>query len=460
MHKLSQQSARIEKGDTKASSTGSVGIGVVVLILSLVTARGLPGQEQAARQPSGAVIPAISGRVVDAITGKPLAGVDVTMRAETADRKQLRYENHRTSPTGRFEFPSSMEPKAAALFDGIGEISITVNIPSVSVARIRAAPSNDWVTSDGGSDASQKVLWDPLFITKSSRVYNLELKGPRVNNRAYFPMAVQFLRACGQAWNANCISMDATRDVRVLLIPMLDDPATCRKIPDRDLHEGCRELQTYRAAFRHVETMAEVRADKSLCNSIDGGRVSKLCLNNLFSYIVSPKRYESRPPLRTEIDPVEEALILAPIAGMPVASHGLAGADPFHETATYFAHYRRQTRWPLLDTAAVMVEFIGDTEARRRRFASYLTFNPGITKEAGHLAMFDGSPLFMLERKGTDTSDVLWTSGDRLIMISFRHAADYVRGGSSENDARMAEATPELRRELIRSYLRKYPVSN
>ncbi|MFY9728235.1 MAG: carboxypeptidase-like regulatory domain-containing protein [Bryobacteraceae bacterium] len=451
--------ARIKNTESKNGRARTIGIRIVLLVLFLVTGKGLSGQERAAgQQPAGPVVPAISGTVVDAITGKPVAGVDVTLRAETTDRMQLRYESCRTSPLGRFRFPSSVEPKASGLLGGIGEIAITVNIPFVPLAQIRAAYSNDWVTSDGGSDASQNVLGDPLFTLKSTRVYNLELKGPRVNNKAYFPMAVQFLKACGQAWDANCISMETTRDVRVPLIPVLDGPAGCKKIADRDLSEGCRQLQVYRSAFLHVETMAQVQADKTLCNTVDGGRVSKICLDQLHSYVWNPERYEGRLPVRMEIDPAEEALILTPIAGMGVVRHGLGQTDPFDETATYYASYRRQAHWPWLDAVRVSVDFIGDTEARRLQWARLLKFNQSPAKQAGHFEMFDGSPLFVYEAESA--SQVAWISGDKLITISVSRHADLLRGGFREVDARMAEATPEQRRELIRSYLRKYPLSN
>ncbi|MGA8580017.1 MAG: hypothetical protein WB579_15130, partial [Bryobacteraceae bacterium] len=66
--------------------------------------------------------------------------------------------------------------------------------------------------------------------------------------------------------------------------------------------------------------------------------------------------------------------------------------------------------------------------------------------------------LFVYEAESA--SQVAWISGDKLITISVSRHADLLRGGFREVDARMAEATPEQRRELIRSYLRKYPLSN
>ena len=395
----------------------------------------------------------ISGTVVDALTGKPVPAVDVTLRAETIDRKQLRYENCRTSPLGRFVFPSSVEPNAGGLFNRIGEIAITVNIPFVSVARMRAVAGQDWITSDAGADASGYLLWDPLFTIKSTRLHNLDLKGSRIDNKAYFPMAVQFLKACQQNWDANCISMDITRNVRVPLIPVLDDPAGCRKIADTDLREGCRQLQTYRAAFRHVETIAQVRAGKQLCNQIDHGRVSKLCLDNLHGFALRAEQYENRLPLRMEIEAAEDVLILTPIAGMEAFSHGLYRPDPFDETAMYTARYQRTPRTGL-DAAGVAIELMRDAAERRRRFAAFVKPPPNANLEPRRIELFDGAPLAMSD-KGR-SSMVVWISADKLITITLN---PYGQNPANES-SRRAEVTPELRRALIRAYLRKYPVTN
>ncbi len=427
------------------------GPSIAAVLLALVTAADLCAQPHTPA--AGPRIPAISGTVVDALTGKPIAGVDVTLRAAAIDRKQLRYENCRTSPSGRFLFRPSVEPKAGGLFNRIGEIAITVNIPFVSLARMRAMPGQDWITSDAGADASGYLLGDPLFTIKSTRLHNLDLKGARINNKAYFPMAVQFLRSCQQTWDANCISMDITQKVRVPLIPVLDDPAGCRKIADADLREGCRQLQTYRAAFRHVETIAQVRAGKQLCSQIDHGRVSKLCLDDLHAFALRAELYENRPPLRMEIEPAEEVLILAPIAGMQAFSHGLYRPDPFDETAIYTARYQRMPRTGL-DAAGVAIELIRDAAERRRRFAAFVKPPPNANLEPRRIELFDGAPLAMSD-KGR-SSMVVWISGDKLITITLNPYGQ----GAADEISRRAEVTPELRRALIRAYLRKYPVTN
>ena len=159
-----------------------------------------------------------------------------------------------------------------------------------------------------------------------------------------------------------------------------------------------------------------------------------------------------------EIAPVEEALILTPIAGMPVGMHGRIHEDAFDETATYSASYHRANLRATSEAARVTVEFMGNADRRRLYWTSLLKMQVSPAKQPGHFEMFDGSPLFMAEMDYS--SDVLWSSGDKLVRIAFHHVPEQARQLSGEEAARMEEVTPELRRELIRSYLRKYPVSN
>jgi len=284
----------------------------------------------------------------------------------------------------------------------------------------------------------------------------MRVKGPRVGNRGYFPLAVQFLKACEQSWNANCLSMETTRDIRVPLIPVLDDATGCKKIADSDVSEGCRQLQTYRAAFRHLETIAKLRAAKELCNSIDHGRVSHLCLDSLHAYILRPTDYEDRPPLRMEFPSAEEALIVTPIAGLQVRSHALVSADPFTGSAFYVAAYKRETRPISMNSVNVRIELPGNADGLRARFAALLkgTHN--------RVEMFDGSPVAAFE--DDRSSSVAWVSKDRLITIEASHmTANELRNSLEmlgEYATHATDLTPEMPREVIRGYLRKYPPSN
>jgi hypothetical protein len=225
--------------------------------------------------PLGARIPAISGQVVDAITGKPIAGLDVTLRALSARGSGLdvlRYENSRTSLGGRFSFRTSLESKAGRPPTSIKGYWLSVNLTFWSIA---------WMnTQSPYSDHKVDILGDPLFQAKATRHFEFTINGPRVNTKLYFPMAVQFRRRCIQTWNANCISFDETQNVPIPLIPTLDNPADCKKIKNEGLSEQCRQLNTYRSAFHHL--------DEALCRQVDQGQASKTCLELLHAYIAHP----------------------------------------------------------------------------------------------------------------------------------------------------------------------------
>src|SRR5580698_469030 len=87
----------------KTDDGTSMTAGVLLAILLLVIPAEIRGQSAVPKTP------ALSGIVVDALTGKPVGGVDVTLRASLrvasfggGGDKPLRYENSTTSPDGRF----------------------------------------------------------------------------------------------------------------------------------------------------------------------------------------------------------------------------------------------------------------------------------------------------------------------------------------------------------------------
>jgi hypothetical protein len=220
---------------------------------------------------------------------------------------------------------------------------------------MKAQNPGEEITSDlSPEDLSWDITRDPLFKRKVTSGLQGRVSGPRVNNKAYFPIGVQFVHPCQQAWNANCLHFDDTQNLRMPLIPALENLEECRRIADAAVAEQCRQLNTYRAAFRRVETIAQVRADKELCRKVDQGPGTNACLESLALYIQNPEGFENRLPLQmeTEIDPIEKALILRPIAGMSVQSPMLSTLNPFRETAHYHVCYR-MAKEPFLDAACV-----------------------------------------------------------------------------------------------------------
>ena len=435
-------------------------IELLFLIASLAIPEALSAQPKPSGWPLGARIPAISGQVVDAITDKPVANVDVTLRATAvtgsffgSGKTSLRYENNRTLAEGRFSFPTSLEPEAANPLTAIKGCWLTINRTFWSIESMKTDHPYDEITSDTtADDLSWDITGDPLFNRKVTRAFAYHMAGPRVNNKAYFPMAVQFSHPCQQLWNANCIYFDHTQNLRVPLIPVLANPEACATISDEAIAEQCRQLNTYRAAFRQVETIAQVRADKELCRKVDQGPGTKMCLESLAAYIQSPDRFENRLPLQmeTEIDPIEKVLILRPIAGMLVNRTTLSSLNPFRETACYSACYRTAAE-PLAETSCVSVWWVPPEEVSR--YAS--TVGPALTEGAKRVEVVEGNRIIM--RDLANAYIAVWPSGTKVVEVTFYRATSHA--GLGERRARAAEASPEMRRELLRQYLLKYPSS-
>jgi hypothetical protein len=318
---------------------------------------------------------------------------------------------------------------------------LTVNRTFLSIESMKAATPYQEVTIDSTpDDISWEIARDPLA----------NRRGARVNNTAYFPMVVQFVRPCKQMWNANCVSFSETQNVRVPLIPVLDNPEECGKIGNPALSEQCRQLNTYQAAFRHVETIAQVRADKELCSKVGPEFVAKECLESLQLYIANPGAYENRLPLQMEIDPIEKVVILAPIGGMSVIRSGVGSLDPFRETANYGVCYSID-QWRT-DSACVNVWSVVREEDRRWVFN--FDGENGYTKGAERTEVMEGNTVTTLDLPNTYTA--VWSSGARVVRVIFYKPSFLSDLGADR--ARAAAASPEVRRELLRQYLLKYPV--
>jgi hypothetical protein len=345
----------------------------------------------------------------------------------------LRYENVRTAPDGKFRFGSSLELKAATPLTSIEGYWLTANVAYRSVQQINAGQRDHRENIDTASpDISWSISSDPLFRSVREGAH-------RVNLTSYFPVAIQFNRPCQQNWNANCIRLENTSKVRIPLIPALNDPGLCRKIADPALSEQCRQLNTYRAAFLHVETVAQVRADKQLCAQVDRGHGSEACLKALEIYIANPQLYAGRLPFAMETEPDDKVLILTPIAGMTAHRHQHGQFNPFYETGYYTACYTIVQR-PPEDAVCATVSLAPSEQAknwtRARVFAA-----DGYTKGAEQTEIVGGQPVTVVDLPHFYIA--FWISGSKAVtIIAYR--------------PRRVEATPAARTELIRRYVLKY----
>jgi hypothetical protein len=408
--------------------------------------------DRPAESQTGQKIPAISGVVVDAITGKPVAGVDVILHASlTGGDGTLHNANSTTSASGGFEFPPASAPGTLDVLSAISELSISVNHAFVSPNQIRTLYPGQRMNTDGGSDVSLLIQIkvahdDDHSLPKPASQRFLE----RFSNRSYFPMSVQFLSDCHAVWNATCVSLSPYESLRLLLIPMLDNPAQCKGVRDAETREKCRQLNTYRAAFLHRDTIAEVRQDKRLCEEVDHGRISADCLERL--HIAAGRRATPQASLALppKMESIEKALILKPVVGLAPASPRVVSFDPFEEETIYMATYGLQQDRFGSNLFSVIVDSASTTRSSKDLAARTGGVPPGSQK----LEVIDGNRVTTVEHDAK--SLVAWNSGMRVVTLEFNHYT--VPGATRLN--RAVDAASASWPALIRAYLKKYPSSS
>jgi hypothetical protein len=171
-------------------------VALPILLVSLASA--LVAQPRPPGWPLGARIPEISGQVVDALTGRALSGVDVTLRATAltgaffgGGSSALRYENSRTSASGEFTFRASVEREAAGFLTSMEGYWLTVNIAFHSLESLKKEePDSDPHMDMLGRDLSYEVANLPF----DRPAYPHWAPTHRTWNRpAYFPLSVEFV---------------------------------------------------------------------------------------------------------------------------------------------------------------------------------------------------------------------------------------------------------------------------
>jgi hypothetical protein len=208
------------------------------------------------------MVPPTCGRVVDAITNRPLANIEVILQVSSIVGQSLDVQvAHRTSTSqsGWFILPGSLRWDIPFVRP-FQHSWLTLN-----------AEQSGYVVGEEGS-AAFEIQFDPMFNARNEPV----------GNTKYFPLAVTFRKdGCDRVWDAACLYRTFWLGFSIPLMPVLHDVEDCNKIEDSSLRERCRQLNTYRAAFLHVDTYEEVQRGKSFGNQLETAQLSKTCLDQL-----------------------------------------------------------------------------------------------------------------------------------------------------------------------------------
>lgn len=231
------------------------------------------------------VIPPIMGRVVDAASGKSIRGVQVHLQTSHYQQWSVIIEDKARSSTnvlGWFFVPGALHWVGFPL-QPFRSYWLTVN-------------EGDAKSGQEEISAATQVLYNPMS----------NLRGSPTGNEKYFPSVVTFRKkGCDRVWAAACMYKIVWWGVSIPLIPVLDDVGDCKKIGDTTLRENCRQLNTYRAAFLHIDSYDQVQRGKALCAEVDHGNFSATCLQQLHLYIANPRAY-GRPIVLSAAVPLSD----------------------------------------------------------------------------------------------------------------------------------------------------------
>ncbi len=235
-------------------------------------------------------IPPILGRVVDAVTGNPVRGVNIALSEShyvgwSIDSKITRKTS--TNRFGWFFFLPAFRWMPGGLLSEFRAYTLILNEGSVGMI--------------GRDEASAEIAFSAAPTNRS---------GWAVANENYFPLSVTFQKSqCAGGYAGTCAYKSVPFPITIRLIPALANVADCTAISDSSLRESCRQMNTYRSALLHVSTYDEVQEDKQLCEQVDHGLMSRSCLSALEGAARTPA---------SAVQPVPAGMFPDSLAGVPV----------------------------------------------------------------------------------------------------------------------------------------------
>ena len=351
------------------------------------------------------IIPPFTGRAVDAVSGKSIQGVRLTLETSHYEGWSVQTELRKGTESG---------------VDGWFFLGGALRWRGFPIPTIRSY----WFTVNEGDNTSGQEESSAANLTMYNPLSRPEGAAP-VGDKRYFPTTVTFRReGCNNVWSAACIYRHSWWSVSLPLIPVLENIDDCKKIWDRSLQETCRQLNTYRAAFMHVDTYDEVQAAKALCAEVDHGDISSTCLQQLAVYVYNPRLFQ-RALNPQAIEPIPDGMFPGSVAGLPVMSNRHCGPiilyDGRRRCAASYGHH-------LMDGASVYIKQWPAGEAKAPLISPYDDKSPGIEEfhAGGKVLRFLGHTYTSFQRADgvpvqTEHKSVafVWYSGNTLVKVSF-----------------------------------------
>jgi hypothetical protein len=347
-------------------------------------------------------VPPIGGRVVDAVTAKPIQGISLTLQISTYEGFSVHTEVKtvaRSDPSGKFSLPGAKHPSGRVTLPG-------PNGTEIPFDEFRAY----WLTVNEGFEANGQemgsaegqILFNPM----------LDPKFGLVTDKRYFPLTVTFppltidpkQEVCGRVWAASCIHMDSWSGITIFLVPMLDDPTACNAIGESSLKERCRQLNTYHAAFLHRASYEDMKIGKRLCEDLGHGWIRDTCLDQLALHSGTPV---------TEALPVPDGMFPDSIAGLLVKNKHCGPRLRFSGRVMCGAAYGSETKELL---ATVQIEEFPEEETSNKPppwNPSYTDHNEAKIREE---SLGDSK---VLRYQGPQFNSFYWYSGKRHVEVFF-----------------------------------------
>jgi hypothetical protein len=248
------------------------------------------------------VILPVTGRVVDAVSGKSIRGVRLSLEMSHYKGWSVHTELHDRAKSGTFGwfFLSGGLRWRGLPLPEFRSYWLTVN-------------EADQISGQEEVSAAIQTMYNPMFNSRRAVV----------GDKNYFPLTVTFHRnGCERVWPATCMYKPFWWGISLPLIPVLEDINDCKRIKNLSLRENCRQLNTYRAAFVHGDSYDQVQKGKALCAEVDHAGLSSACLQQLALYIDNPA-YER--PIKQVNEPTPDGMFPDSVAGLPAMNNGHCG---------------------------------------------------------------------------------------------------------------------------------------